>query len=318
MTPTTPINTVLGIDLSKDWIDAALLPTGQVWHVPTSPDELETWIKHLPAGIDLVVMEASGGLQNRPAALLAQAGLAVAIVNPSQVRSFALSCGQRAKTDAIDAHMIARFGLAVKPQARALPSVEQAELSELLTRRQQIQSALLAEQNREKTARSKVVRKSIHEHVLWLQRRLDKIDEEIDQRIKGSPLWLFNEQLLTSVKGVGVGTARALQAYLPELGRLDRRQIGAMAGLAPYARESGKWRGRRSIYGGRAQVRKALYMAVLSAMQYNPVIRPFVKRLKDQGKPHKVAMCAAMRKLLTMLNAIIRDQQPWKYQAQQA
>lgn len=312
------INTVLGIDLSKDWIDAALLPAGQDWHLPTSPGALEKWIEKLPAGIDLVVMEASGGLQNRPAALLAQAGFAVAIVNPSQVRSFAHSCGQRAKTDTIDAQMIARFGLAVKPQARALPTQAQAELSELLTRRQQVQTTLLAEQSRESLVQSKTVRKNIHGHVVWLQRCLDKIDEEIDQRIKGSPLWLFNEQLLTSVKGVGLGTARALQAYLPELGTLDRRQIGALAGLAPYARESGKWKGRRRIYGGRAEVRKALYMAALSAARYNDAIRPFFNRLKDQGKPHKVAMCAAMRKLLTMLNAIIRDQQPWKYQAQQA
>jgi len=306
-----PATVVLGIDLSKDWIDAHLLPAGQSWRVSTQPRDLEQWIAELPEAIDLVVMEASGGLQNLPAALLVQAGLAVAIVNPGQVRHFAKAMGQRAKTDAVDAQLIACFGLKVQPPARPLPDEDQALLAELLSRRAQLMQARVAEQNRLGTARFKSVRANIQNHIRWLEKELGRIDERIDRHIKDSPLWLVREQLLTSVPGVGPATARVLLGCLPELGRLDRRQIAALVGVAPFARDSGRWRGKRFVSGGRGAVRSALYMAALTASRCNPVLRPFYKRLVAQGKPPKLALTAVMRRLLCMLNAMIRDQKPW-------
>jgi transposase len=302
---------VLGIDLSKNWIDAHLLPDGQAWHVDAEQAKLQAWIQNLPKAIDLVVMEASGGLQNLPAALLAKAGFAVAIVNPSQVRSYAKALGQRAKTDAIDAQVIARFGQEIKPQPRPLPSDDQALLSELLSRRAQLMEEFVAERNRLGTARFKAVRQDVRSHVDWLEKRLEKIDKQIDKLVQQSPMWRANEELLTSVPGVGKGTARLLLGHLPELGRLDRRQIAALVGVAPYARESGRWRGKRFIGGGRAVVRAGLYMAALTASRCNPTLKEFYRRLVERGKPRKLALTAVMRRLLGMLNAIIRDQVPW-------
>jgi transposase len=307
---TSPL-TVLGIDLSKEWIDAHLLPTGQTWRVATASDELEAWIRELPSGIDLVVMEASGGLQNLPAALLARAGLGVAIVNPAQVHHFAKSLGQRAKTDAVDARLIAEFGQRVRPVARPLPDDDQALLAELLSRRGQIIKTLVAEQNRLGTARFKPVRRSIEKTVQWLEKQLAQIDGQIDDHIRKSPLWRTREDLLKSVPGVGPATARTLLGHLPELGTLTRREVAALVGLAPFARESGKWRGKRFVSGGRSVVRAALYMAALTASRCNPLLKAFYRRLVDQGKPPKLALTAVMRKLLTILNAIVRDQKPW-------
>jgi transposase len=303
---------VLGIDLSKDWIDAHLLPTGQTWRVSTDPDQLEAWILELPSGIDLVVMEASGGLQNLPAALLARAGLSVAIVNPSQVHHFAKSLGQRAKTDAVDARLIAEFGQRVGPVVRPLPDEDQALLAELLSRRGQIVKTITAEKNRLGTARFKPVRRSIEKTIEWLKKQLAQIDEQIDDHIEQSPLWRAKEDLLKSVPGVGPGTARVLLGHLPELGSLNRREVAALVGLAPYARESGKWRGKRFVSGGRSVVRAALYMAALTASRCDPTLKAFYRRLVDQGKPAKLALTALMRKLLTVLNAIIRDNRPWR------
>lgn len=306
---------VLGIDLSKEWLDAHLLPTGQTWRVSTQPDELEAWILELPSGIDRVVMEASGGLQNLPAALLARAGLGVAIVNPAQVRHFAKSLGQHAKTDAVDARLIAEFGLCVQPVVRPLPDEDQALLAELLSRRGQIIKTLVAEQNRLGTARFKPVRRSIEKTIQWLEKQLAQIDEQIDDHIEQSPLWRAKEDLLKSVPGVGPATARMLLGHLPELGTLTRREVAALVGLAPYARESGKWRGKRFVSGGRSVVRAALYMAALTASRCNSELKVFYRRLVDQGKPPKLALTALMRKLLTILNAVIRDQQPWRNKA---
>jgi len=303
---------VLGIDLSKDWLDAHLLPTGQSWHVGMRHEELAAWIKQLPAGIELVVMEASGGLQNVPAALLDQAGLPVAIVNPGNVRKFAESIGQRAKTDAIDARVIAEFGQRAEPVARPLPDAQQVLLAELLTRRNQLVDALVAEGNRLKMVRSKPVQKNIKAHIVWLQKQLDRLEQQLDEQIRNSPLWQVNETLLLSVPGVGPATARTLLSALPELGRLDRRQIASLVGVAPHPRQSGRWRGKRFISGGRAPVRRGLYMAALTAARCNPVLKEFYGRLIKQGKPSKVALTAVMRRLLTMLNAIIRDQKPWR------
>jgi transposase len=308
---TVPPTVVLGIDLSKEWIDAHLLPTDQTWRVSTQPAQLKRWIRSLPKGIELVVMEASGGLQNLPAALLAEAGLSIAIVNPGQVRHFAKSVGQRAKTDAVDALLIADFGRRVCPEPRPLPDAEQALLAELLSRRGQIIKTLVAENNRLGTARFKEVRRSIEKTIAWLEKQLEQIDAQIDDHITRSPMWRVKEDLLKSVPGVGPATARMLLGHLPELGTLGRREIAALVGLAPFARESGRWRGKRFVSGGRSVVRAALYMAALTASRCNPKLKEFYRRLVDQGKPAKLALTAVMRKLLTILNAIIRDQKPW-------
>ena len=303
--------TVLGIDLSKNWLDAYLLPDGQSWHVNTDPDALTEWVKQLPNSISLAVMEASGGLQNLPAAALAKSAIPVAIVNPKQVRDFAKALGQRAKTDAIDAQMIAQFGIKIQPSPRKLPDEAQMLLAELIARRRQLIENRVAEQNRLKTGQAKSIRRNIEAHIQWLVKQIAKIDDDIDQQVRSSPMWLVNEKLLTSVPGVGTTTARALLGQLPELGRLSRRQIAALVGLAPYPRESGRWRGKRFVCGGRAHVRAALYMAALSASQHNPVLSEFYRRLTDKGKPPKLALTAVMRRLLTILNAVIRDQKPW-------
>lgn len=302
---------VLGIDLSKRWIDAHLLPEGQTWHVAADADSLNAWIATLPEGIALVVMEASGGLQNLPAALLAQARLPVAIVNPGQVRAYAKALGQRAKTDPLDAAIIARFGQDVRPKPRALPTAQQALLSELLGRRAQLMADRVRESNRQGTAQHKAVRQNIGRHIAWLDKELGRIDAQIDELLRASPLWRVNEELLAGVPGVGRGTARLLLGQLPELGRLDRRQVAALGGLAPYARQSGRWQGKRFIAGGRGAVRTGLYMAALTAARCNPVLRAFYERLRAAGKPFKQAIVAVMRRLLTILNAMIRDQKPW-------
>jgi len=303
--------TVLGIDLSKDWLDAYLLPQGCSWHVENDPDKLAEWVKELPPGISLVVMEASGGLQNLPAAAFAKANLPVAIVNPKQVRDFTKASGQHAKTDAIDAQMIAQFGVKMQPSPRQLPDEAQALLAELLARRRQLIQTRVAELNRLKTAHAEPIRQNIEAHIQSLEKFLSEIDSDIDEQVRNSPMWRVNEQLLTSVPGVGTTTARVLLGQLPELGRLSRRKLAALAGLAAFARESGQWRGKRFICGGRARVRASLYMAALTASRHNPVLSNFYSRLIDNGKPPKLALTAVMRRLLTILNAIIRDQKPW-------
>lgn len=302
---------ILGIDLSKNWVDVYSLPEDRTQRINNNPKELQTFISQLPDGIDLAVMEASGGLEIQIAGILAQSSIPVAIVNPKQVRSFAEAMGQRAKTDAIDAKLIAIFGQKVQPKPKTLPNKEQALLTELLSRRRQLVADHVAEQNRRGTVRSKQVRKSIDAHIRWLEKQIEKIDSQLDDMIRQSPIWQVKEQLLTSVPGIGPKTARTMLALMPELGQLNRREIAALAGLAPFARESGKWKGRRFIKGGRKDVRSALYMAALTASRCNPAIKPFYQSLIKQGKPPKVALTACMRKILTMLNAIIRDQKPW-------
>ncbi|MFH0792613.1 MAG: transposase [bacterium] len=311
MTETSNL-TVLGIDVSRQWIDAHLLPAGQSWHIPSDPAALEQWAAQLPAGIELAVMEATGGLETRLAAILDQSGIAVAIVNPRQVRSFAGAVGQRAKTDPIDAHLLALFAQRVYPAARPLPESDRLVLAELLTRQRQLMQAYVAECNRQHTAQAKPVVKSIAKHIAWLQNQLDDIDRLIAELVRQSPLWRANEQLMTSVTGVGSTSARRILGRLPELGQLTRRQIASLVGLAPFARQSGKWKGKSFICGGRADARAALYMAALSASQHNPVLAPFYQHLIAQGKPPKLALTACMRKLLVILNAIIRDQKPWR------
>ena len=311
MTDLSGTTVVLGIDVSKEWIDAYLLPQGDKWHVANDAKELKDWVGQLPEGIALAVMEATGGLEIQPAAALAQAKIPTAIVNPKQVRSFAEAMGQLAKTDPIDARLIALFGEKVQPRVKALPDEEHAALIELLTRRRQLVADKVAEQNRLSIMRSHQAQKSIKAHIRWLEKQIEKIDQELDDTIQKSPLWLAKENLLTTIPGVGSKTARTMLALMPELGQINRREIAALAGLAPFTRESGKWKRKSFIKGGRKEARSALYMAALTAARCNPVIRPFYESLVSQGKPHKVALTACMRKMLTVMNAIIRDQKPW-------
>ena len=304
--------TILGIDISKDWLDAHILPGGRSWHISAAPECISRWVKQLPDGINLAVIEASGGLQNLTAATLSKAGIPVAIVNPKQVRDLAKALGQRAKTDAIDAKMIAEFGLRVQPKPSQLPDQTQILLADLIKRRRQLVQAEVAEGNRLKRIQAKPVRRDIEVHIRWLERRITGIDKQINELIQDSPMWLANEKLLTSVPGVGPRTAHVMLGELSELGKLSRRQIAALVGVAPYNHDSGKSRGKRYVSGGRAPVRAVLYMAALTASRFNPVLSQFYRRLIEKGRPKKVALTAVMRRLLTILNAIIRDQNPWK------
>jgi transposase len=258
-----------------------------------------------------VVLEATGGIEQRVAAELAAAGLAVAIVNPRQVRDFARALGKLAKNDRIDAQVLARFGHTVQPQARPLPSEDERVFGELLARRRQLIELRTAELNRLSRAGSDLVAKSHKDLLKAVQKQLDALDDELSERIKNSPLWRAKDELYRSVPGVGPGTSRMLVAEMPELGTLNRRQIAALAGLAPYDQDSGASRGRRSIRGGRASVRSALYMAAVTAMRYNPVIKAHYQNLKARGKAFKQAIVACMRKLLTILNAIAATNTPW-------
>lgn len=305
------ISSVLGIDVSKGWVDACLLPQEASWHVPNEAKELRSWVDQLPQGISLAVLEATGGLEIQPAVALAQAGIPTAIVNPRQVKAFGQALGQRAKSDPIDAVLIARFGETIQPSAKALPNEDQAILKELMARRGQLMADKVAEQNRLGSMRSREAQKSIKAHIQWLVRQIERIDQQLDDMIKKSPLWRVKEQLLTSVPGIGPHTARAMLASMPELGQMNRREIASLAGLAPYTRESGKWKGKRFIGGGRSEVRAALYMAALSTIRRHSSFSRFYRSLRDQGKPHKVAITACMRKMLTVMNAVLRDQKPW-------
>jgi len=307
----------LGIDIAKASFDAHLLPGGQQWHLPRTAAALAAWLRELQAldaPITLVVMEASGGYENLVAATLAEAGLPVAIINPGQARQFAGALGQRAKNDPLDAALLARFGRDLRPPVRPLPDAQQQALAELLTRYTQLVGMQTAESNRLQTAITQRVRKSIAAHLKWIAAQLKAIDTDLDDLIKGSPLWRDQEQLLTSVPGIGKTTARMLLGLVPELGLCPGRQISALTGVAPFDRQSGKWHGRRFIGGGRADVRSALYMPTLAAMRCNPPLRALHARLKAAHKPGKLIVIACMRRLLVMLNAMLRDHRPWSPQ----
>jgi transposase len=255
-------------------------------------------------------MEATGGFEVPAAAAIAAAELPVVIANPRQVRDFAKSTGQLAKTDVIDAHILALFAERVRPQVRPLPDEDARALDAIVGRRRQIIDMITAEKNRLGFALP-AVQKGIKKHVRWLERQLSDVDSDLDARIRKSPVWRAKHNLLRDVPGVGPNLARTLIAELPELGQLSNKQIAALVGVAPLNRDSGLFRGRRMIWGGRASVRCALYMSILSATKWNPVIRVFYARLRAQGKPPKVAMVACMRKLLTILNAMVRDSREW-------
>lgn len=264
---------------------------------------------------ELIVLEATGGYERGVVAALGGASLPVVVVNPRQVRDFARATGQLAKTDQLDAHVLAAFGATVKPELRALPSEDQEELRDFLTRQQQLIQMLVAEKSRLLQAQGKgrqPLRRQIKRHISYLERELKELDADLDQVIKGSPLWREQDDLLQSVPGIGKQTSRILLGTLPELGTATAAEIARLAGLAPMNRDSGKWRGKRWIGGGRPRARAALYMATLSATRFNPVVRAWYKRLLTAGKPKKVALVACMRKLLVVINAMLRNRERWQ------
>lgn len=307
------METFVGIDVSKDRLDVCVQPGGEAFAVGNDLEGLSSLTERL-LGLSpqAVVLEATGGLETVAAGQLATAGLPVVVVNPAQVRAFATAVGQKAKTDQIDAAVIARFAEAVRPPIRLLADEETRALADLVGRRRQILQMLVAEKQRLGRAVALSLKKSLQRLIRALQKELEQIDGDIDQAVRSSSVWRRKEDLLQSVPGVGRVVARTLLAELPELGRLDRRQIAALAGLAPFARQSGKWRGKSFIGHGRACVRSALFMAALSAARHNPALRSFHQRLIEAGKPKMVALIAVARKLLTTLNAILRDDKPWQ------
>ena len=301
----------VGVDVSKGRLDVAVRPSGE--SASFSNDELG--IKPLVNRLGeiqptLIVLEATGGIERQLVRALVSAELPVVVVNPRQVRDFAKASGQLAKTDAIDAMVLARFAEAIRPTVRPLPDESLLELRALIARRRQLTEMIVAERNR-LTAASKSVRKRINTHIRWLEAELGRAEKDLDQSIRQSPIWKENEDLLRSVPGIGPVISRTLLAELPELGQLNRKQIAALVGIAPLNRDSGTLRGRRTIWGGRATVRAALYMAALVASRRNAVIRDFYKRLRNTGKAPKVALVACMRKLLTILNAMIKHRTCW-------
>lgn len=304
------------IDVSKAQLDVAERPSGERVVIPHTEQDITTLVEHLrtrrPA---CVVLEATGGLQASLASALAVAGIPVAVVNPRQVRDFARATGQLAKTDAIDVHILARFAEAVRPTPRPLPDEATQAFSALLTRRRQLIEMLVAEQHRMRTA-PRPIQQQIQAHLTWLKQQLVTLDEDLTHRIQATPLWREHENLLRSVPGIGPVMSRTLLAELPELGTLTHKQIAALVGVAPFNRDSGSLRGRRMIWGGRASVRGTLYMSAVVAARHNPIIKTFYQRLRTAGKAAKVALVACMRKLLTILNAMVKQRIPWRLSAQ--
>jgi transposase len=303
----------VGIDVAKDRLDVHLRPTAEAFAIGRDAAGLAALVERLTAVAPrLVVLEATGGFEAMVAAALAAARLPLAVVNPRQIRDFARATGRLAKTDRLDAEAIARFAEAVQPQPRALPDEAARALGELVARRRQIVEMIGSEsQRRRQLTAAKLVR-GVDAHLAWLQKELGQIEANLDDAVRASPAWRASEDLLASVPGIGKTSARTLIAELPELGTLDRRRIASLVGVAPLNRDSGTLRGRRMVMGGRASVRAALYMPTLTAIRRNPAIRALYERLVARGKPAKVAITAAMRKLLTVLNAILRDQTPWQ------
>ena len=302
----------VGIDVSKATLDIAVLPTGEAWQVANDATEIDTLIARIVAlSPALVVLEATGRYEAPCAAALAAAGVQVAVVNPRQVRDFAKATGRLAKTDTLDASVLALFAERVRPEPRPLPDAQSEALAAILARRRQLLQMLVAEKNRGHVAAASV-QKSIAKHIKWIERELSGVDDDLAKAVRESPVWRVKEDLLLGVPGVGRVLAVTLLAELPELGRLTRREIAALVGVAPLNRDSGVFRGQRSVWGGRATVRAALYMGALAAVRSNPPIKAFYARLVAKGKPKKVALVACMRKLLVTCNAVVRDGAAWE------
>jgi transposase len=309
----------VGIDVCKAWLDVARTPMAQA---SSPPIELSARVDNDDSGRTrlvgelvrlkptLVVVEATGGFETALVVALSAAGIAVAVVNPKRVRDFARAAGVSAKTDRLDAQVLAQFAQRMRPQVRPLPDEAQRELTELVDRRAQLVAMRAQEKTRLATVQP-IARKSVREHIEWLDARIKQIERDLDGRLKSSPLYSPKYRLLNSVPGVGPVTINMLLGRLPELGTLDRKRVAALVGLAPFADDSGKRRGQRYVQGGRADVRCVLYMATLSAVRCNPVVRDMFQRLDAAGKPFKLAMTACMRKLLTILNAMLKHNTPW-------
>ena len=303
---------VVGIDVSKAALDVALRPGRDAWRCANDEAGIAELLDQLrPLGPSLIVLEATGGLERLVVAALALAGLPVAVVNPRQVRDFAKATGQLAKTDALDAAVLAHFAEAIRPEPRPLPDAQSQALAALVERRRQVVGMLTAERNRLQQALPPV-RPKVAEHIAWLEQALKELERELDQRLRASPVWRERDQLLRSVPGVGPTVSRTVLAHLPELGQGSVKHIATLVGLAPLNRDSGAWRGTRAIWGGRRQVRAALYMAALVGVRHNPVLRAFYGQLIARGKPKKVALTACMHKLLIILHAVLRDRTPWQ------
>ena len=300
----------VGIDVAKVALDVFLGSVGATFSVANDEVGIRELLRQLEPA-DFVILEATGGLEMPVASALAAAGIAVAIVNPRQVRDFARATGRLAKTDRLDAEALARFGEAVRPEARPLADEQAQALEALVTRRRHLVEMLTAEKNRRARA-PKVLHRSIDEHIRWLEKRLAAFDDELGELIRNTPLWRERDEVLRSVPGVGKVLSSTLLAQLPELGMLNRKQIAALAGLAPFNRDSGSLRGSRCIWGGRAQVRRVLYMATVAGVRSNPVIKNFYSQLRARGKYPKSALTACMRKLLVILNAMLHNQTPWQ------
>jgi transposase len=307
----------VGVDVSKLRLDVCVRPGGSPWSVAYSDAGLAELVEKLGAHrVKLIVVEATGGMEIGVTAALAVAQLPVAVVNPRQVRDFAKATGTLAKTDALDAAVLAHFAEAIHPEPRPLPDEQTEALSALVTRRRQIVEMLIAEENRQRAAPVKL-RKGIQQHVEWLQKRLEQLDDDLAGAVRESPVWREKEDLLRSVPGVGRVVAITLLAESPELGKLNRKQIAALVGVAPLNRDSGTLRGHRTIWGGRAQVRAVLYMGALVGIRHNDVLRAFYTRLVAAGKTKKAALTACMRKLITILNAILKSREPWRAVAEE-
>lgn len=309
--PTSP--SFVGIDVSKDRLDVHVRPSGLIFAVARDGKGLEQLTTRIgDLAPELIVLEATGGFEIAVAAALAGANLPLAVVNPRQIRDFARATGRLAKTDVLDARIIALFAERIRPEPRPIADADSQALAELMARRRQVVEMIGMETNRFRQARNSRVQRTIRATLKTLEAQLAELDHEINDTVRGSPIWREADDLLTSVPGVGDVTSRTLIADLPELGQLDRRRIAALVGVAPVNRDSGQMRGRRAIAGGRTDVRNALYMATLSATRWNPVISQHYKSLVERGRPKKVALVACMRRLLGILNAIIRTKTPWQ------
>ena len=304
--------TFVGIDVSKHSLDIQIDPVGEFLHVSYDDagvaDVCRRLLRLAPT---LIVMEATGGLEVRLAGELASRGLAVAVVNPRQVRDFAKASGELAKTDRIDAGILSRFAKAIRPTARPLKDADTRDLDDLVTRRRQLVEIRLQETIRLGSTTSKSSVKSIKTHIAWLDKQIDKLEDDMNDRLRNSDVWRVKDDLLRGIPGVGTVTTTTMLAKCPELGQLNRRQIAKLIGVAPLACDSGRHKGKRFVWGGRADVRSVLYMAAVTAIRYNPVIKTFADRLKQAGKPAKVVIVACMRKLLTIMNTMLKNNEPW-------
>jgi len=308
--PSSPL--FVGIDVAKATLDIALRPSEQLWQIIYDDAQIEALVIQLSElSPTLIVVEATGGLERILVAALVAANLPVVVINPRLARDFAKAIGRLAKTDRMDAQVLAHYGEAIRPSRRPLPDADTQQLRALVDRRRQLMDMMSAEQSRLNTSSARI-RDAIEYHLTWLRQQVGRLDEDLDGMLKASSLWREYDAILQSTPGVGPVLSRTLISQLPELGDLNRKEVAALVGVAPFNRDSGTWRGRRTIWGGRATVRAVLYMSTLVATRYNPVIREFYERLLVSGKIKKVALIACMRKLLTILNAMIKHQQQWQ------